>query len=703
MTAPTAGQASLLAALAHLHANPVDADVTLLCGDGGRLRGHAFLFAARSALLRQALCERRGWGSRGGARHDGTDVVKDLPSDDRSSSRGIEPPSDNDSEETDDDDDTCPYAYNGVALRDGPAPPLRPRRGVDPAADEAAAAAAAADDERSGGERGGDRTAHPWSWLPPPPLPPSSLVATSVVALPPNIRTATAATLLRWVYTGTLCLTPPTAVAVGAAAAALGMDGAASVVAAHLDRTADGEAVVVHLDTALHAAAAARLAVVEARRQRPPRRRGRRRDDSQAAVAEAEAAEAAAASAAAAAAAAATHLRAAERAFSRAGATAYAATAFEAFSEDALGWLLRREELSVPETVVWAAVRRRAVAKVTAAAAVSTASRRGVGHGGTPTLADAAAAMQQSSSRADAPITPVAAALPVDGAGLCRLPRPILDAVRSAVAPSLVPGQVRLLNLPVSMVAVELDAPGLVPPAELLFYYRHTLSAAQAEAAAAAAASATVATVGGGGRGGIGGGGGDCDGGRSGRGGGRQQRRRRPPPGPAAADVSARTRRVRLSFASSSHPHPAGASGGPAAATRVVLPPWAAAPTLTFDTRTALGRYAELAFWADAACTVRLGSLAAALADRRDAAAEAAAVAAGAAAATAVAPTVRRRGVTAASAAAVAAQTGRLGVLPPLTLTLPASTFWFTFYAPAAFEPAWGYAFTVVADVDLPS
>lgn len=118
-----------------------------------------------------------------------------------------------------------------------------------------------------------------------------------------------------------------------------------------------------------------------------------------------------------------------------------------------------------------------------------------------------------------------------------------------------------------------------------------------------------------------------------------------------------RIRMRTLFFESDSHPHRCGVREK----TAVVLPSWTKRAEILFDPKCQLGRYSDLSFYEDDKCAVKLTSLAAIQADHR----------------------VKCR-----------SDPSLKSKEPALELTC--QRFWFVFYTPVSFPPAWGYSFRVV-------
>lgn len=118
-----------------------------------------------------------------------------------------------------------------------------------------------------------------------------------------------------------------------------------------------------------------------------------------------------------------------------------------------------------------------------------------------------------------------------------------------------------------------------------------------------------------------------------------------------------RIRRPRIVY-ESMHPHNAGVN-----VTHCVrLPAWATKVRVEFDERCKVGQYSELKFFQDAKCTTLLSIF---TDDRHK------------------------------SQKRMAGHKPQLSIDAGLTLNLPSARFWFSFYSPQNFEPAWGYKFTV--------
>lgn len=120
-------------------------------------------------------------------------------------------------------------------------------------------------------------------------------------------------------------------------------------------------------------------------------------------------------------------------------------------------------------------------------------------------------------------------------------------------------------------------------------------------------------------------------------------------------DFINRIRRPRLQF-ESPHPHKAGARE----TTCVSLPSWATKVRVEFDERCKVGQYSELKFFQDEACTTLLSIF---TDDRHK---------------------------------KLAGHKPQLSLDKGLTLNLPSTQFWFSFYSPQNFDPAWGYKFVVL-------
>lgn len=119
-------------------------------------------------------------------------------------------------------------------------------------------------------------------------------------------------------------------------------------------------------------------------------------------------------------------------------------------------------------------------------------------------------------------------------------------------------------------------------------------------------------------------------------------------------DFLTRIRRRVFTF-ESAHPHACGVDRK----VPVTLPTWATKVRIDFDSRCELGQYAELSFFQDEACSTMLSIL---TDTRRE----------------------RWNG-----------HMPQLSVADGLTLHLPSSRFWFTFYSPGNFAARWGYKFSV--------
>jgi BTB/POZ domain/BTB And C-terminal Kelch len=115
-------------------------------------------------------------------------------------------------------------------------------------------------------------------------------------------------------------------------------------------------------------------------------------------------------------------------------------------------------------------------------------------------------------------------------------------------------------------------------------------------------------------------------------------------------------------FQSISHPHQRGVTEK----IMVCMPSWTRQTHVDFDLRCRLGRYADLSFYRDEDCTEKISSLQSVFAAHRVSA---------------------RR-----------ADTDSNGNRAP-RLSFPLRRFWFMFYAPGNFAPAWGYAFRVTPSI----
>jgi hypothetical protein len=122
-------------------------------------------------------------------------------------------------------------------------------------------------------------------------------------------------------------------------------------------------------------------------------------------------------------------------------------------------------------------------------------------------------------------------------------------------------------------------------------------------------------------------------------------------------DFLTRIRQQSVAFASS-HPHLRGVTEK----VEVLLPSWTRIARITFDARCKLGRYADLTFYENDACTAKIASLDAVLASHR----------------------VARRTCSAPREA---------------TLSVPHRRFWYVMYAPGSFDAAWGFAFRVCPSI----
>lgn len=119
-----------------------------------------------------------------------------------------------------------------------------------------------------------------------------------------------------------------------------------------------------------------------------------------------------------------------------------------------------------------------------------------------------------------------------------------------------------------------------------------------------------------------------------------------------------RIRQSTMTFESVSHPHPQGITSVVA----LSFPVWTRFIQIEFDPRCELGRYADLSFFEDSDCNIKLASLQVVLASAR----------------------LARRHELSANASSTKP-----------SVKLPYRQIWFKFYSPCSFRPGWGYLFFV--------
>jgi hypothetical protein len=188
-----------------------------------------------------------------------------------------------------------------------------------------------------------------------------------------------------------------------------------------------------------------------------------------------------------------------------------------------------------------------------------------------------------------------------------------LDRVRPRLEKFFRPGYLRILNMDVETFASEIEPLRILECSEVLLKYRYE--------AAAKLATFDLAF----------------------------------PPG--RVEFLSRIRLQSTSF-QSSHPHQKGITQK----FKVRLPGWAKAAHLVFDERCKLGRYADLTFYANDACSEAIGNINDIFARHR-----------------------------------VAARAHHRGNEP--RVSFPLRSFWFVMYAPHAFETGWGYSFRVTPSI----